>query len=148
MLNIVYAIVGAIFMVVMALFAFLKGGPHERLGAAAYLLAWFASLVMQEMQGFRGMPFNVFLIDTALLLTFVGLAWRSRASWPIWASGLQLVAVMGHLMVLTGQKVPLASLYTVTNFISYLIIICIGVGTFWAWQERKAEAEFALGRNS
>jgi len=39
--------------------------------------------------------------------------------------------------------VPLASLYTVTNFISYLIILCIGVGTFWAWQERKAEAEFA-----
>ena len=33
MLNIAYAIVGAIFMVGMAVFAFLKGGHAERLGS-------------------------------------------------------------------------------------------------------------------
>lgn len=147
MANIVYAIVGAIFMVGMALFAFIKGGPAERLGAGIYLFAWFASLVMQEMQGFRGMPLGVFLIDVGLLVAFVTLAWRAQRPWTIWASGLQLIAVMSHVMILTGAKVPLASLYTVTNFTGYLIIGCIIVGTFWAWQDRKA-AEEHLGRNS
>lgn len=39
MLNIAYAVVGAVFMVGMAVFAFLKGGQAERLGAGSYLFA-------------------------------------------------------------------------------------------------------------
>ena len=62
MLNIVYAIIGAVFMVGMALFAFLKGGRSERIGAGAYLFAWFATIVMQEGSGFRGVPLGLFLI--------------------------------------------------------------------------------------
>ncbi|WP_395943229.1 hypothetical protein [Brevundimonas sp.] len=147
MVNMLYAVVGAVFMVGMALFAFMKGGPAERIGAGVYLFAWFASMVMQEMQGFRGMPIGVFLIDVGVLIAFVALAWRARHPWTIWVSGLQLIAVMSHIMILTGARVPLASLYTVTNFTGYLIIACIIVGTFWTWQDRKAAAEH-IGRNS
>ncbi len=138
MLNIVYAVVGAVFMLGMALFAFLKGGPAERLGAGVYLLAWFASIVFQQNQGLQGVPLGMALIDVFLLFVFVGIAWRYRQSWPAWASGLQLIAVMGHVVILTRQPVPLASVYTVMNVIGYLIIITMIVGTFWAWQERKA----------
>jgi hypothetical protein len=46
------------------------------------------------------------------------------------------------MMILTTKSVPIASLYTVMNLIGYLIILCIGVGTFWAWQERKLGAQF------
>ena len=33
---------------------------------------------------------------------------------------------------------PTTSLYTVMNLNGYLIIACLMVGTFWAWQERRA----------
>ncbi|GAW40780.1 hypothetical protein SH203_01180 [Brevundimonas sp. SH203] len=138
MLNIAYAIVGAVFMLGMAVFAFLKGGSAERLGAGAYLFAWFATIIMQEGSGFRGVPIGVFLIDLALLFVFVGLSWRYRQSWPVWASGLQLIAVMSHIMILTGQPVMVGSLYTIMNFTGYLIILCLIFGTFFAWQERRA----------
>jgi hypothetical protein len=141
MLNVVYAVVGAVFMVVMALFAFLKGGTPERTGAGFYLFAWFSSLVMQQNDGFRGLPFGMFLIDVATLVVFVTLAWRAQRPWTIWATGLQLMVVMGHIMILTNQMVPLASLYTVMNMTGYLIIGCIIVGTFWAWQDNKAAEE-------
>lgn len=138
MLNIAYAIIGAVFMVGMALFAFLKGGSAERVGAGAYLFAWFATIVIQENSGFRGVPVGMFLIDLTLLVIFIGISWRYRQSWPVWASGLQLIAVMSHIMILTGQPIMVGSLYTVVNLIGYLIIACIIVGTFYAWQERRA----------
>ncbi|SPU52202.1 Uncharacterised protein [Brevundimonas vesicularis] len=147
MVNMIYAVVGAVFMVGMALFAFLKGGKPERFGAGAYLFAWFATIIMQENSGFRGVPLGMFVIDLALLSAFVGLSWRCRGSWPVWASGLQLIMVMSHIMILTGQPVSVASIYTVMNFTGYLIIGCITAGTFWAWQTRKA-ANLNIGRNS
>ncbi|WP_292121634.1 hypothetical protein [Brevundimonas sp.] len=137
-----YAVVGAVFMVGMTLFAFIKGGSRERLGAGIYFLAWIASLVVQENVGFRGLPIGMFLIDAAVLVALAAIAWRAPQSWPTWAAGLQLVTVMGHVMILTTKSVPIASLYTVMNLTSYLIILCIGVGTFWAWQERKLAAQY------
>ena len=138
MLNLAYAVVGAVFMVGMALFAFLKGGPAERFGAGAYLFAWFASIILQENSGFRGMPVGLFLIDVAALFVFVGLSWRYRQSWPVWVSGIQLITVMCHIMILTKQPVLLASLITVMNLNSYLIIGFMIVGTFFSWQDRHA----------
>jgi hypothetical protein len=41
-------------------------------------------------------------------------------------------------MILTGQPILVASLYTVMNLTGYLIIGCIIVGTFYTWQERRA----------
>ena len=138
MLNLAYAVVGAVFMVGMALFAFLKGGQAERFGAGAYLFAWFASIILQENSGFRGMPVGLFLIDVVALFVFVGLSWRYRRSWPVWVSGIQLITVMCHIMILTKQPVLLASLITVMNLNSYLIIGFMIVGTFFSWQDRHA----------
>lgn len=138
MLNIVYVVFGAVFMVGMALFAFLKGGQAERFGAGAYLFAWFASIILQENSGFRGMPVGLFLIDAVALFVFVGLSWRYRRSWPVWVSGIQLITVMCHIMILTKQPVLLASLITVMNLNSYLIIGFMIVGTFFSWQDRHA----------
>lgn len=49
---------------------------------------------------------------------------------------------MGHIMILTSNRAPTASIYTAMNLIGYLIILCIIVGTFWTWQERKIAAEY------
>lgn len=143
MLNIGYAIAGAVFMVGMALFAFLKGEKREKIGASAYLFAWFSTLIAQENVGFQGLPLSMFLIDTATLVVFAALAWRAPQPWPTWVAGLQLIAVMGHIVILTSDTVPLTSIYTAMNLIGYLIIACIGVGTFFIWQDRKAAAEYA-----
>ncbi|WAC59146.1 hypothetical protein [Brevundimonas sp. SL130] len=142
MLNVGYAIAGAIFMVAMVLFAFLKGGSREKIGAGYLILAWFTSLLVQEDNDFRGMPIGMFVIDLFSLAFFAALAWRAPQSWPVWVTGLQLITVMGHIMILTMKTAPITSLYTVMNLIGYLIIGFIGVGTFWVWQDHKAAAEY------
>lgn len=139
MVNMIYAIVGAVFMLAMAVFAFAVGGKTEKNGAGAYLLAWFASLLLQENGPLvRNAPVGVFFIDLIMLGVFVGLAWRSRSSWPVWAAAIQLVTVMSHILILTNTQISRTSLYTVMNLNGYLIIACLIAGTFWAWQNRKA----------
>lgn len=138
MFETLYSQIGAIVMIAMCIFAFLKGGDVERIGAGAYLLAWFATVLVQGDTATAAIPYGMFLIDLMILAVFVGLTWRFKRTWPIWASGLQLLTVMSHILIMTDARLPIASLYTVMNLVSYLIIGCIVVGTFWAWQERRA----------
>ena len=45
---------------------------------------------------------------------------------------------MSHILILTDTQMSRTSIYTVMNLNGYLIIACLMVGTFWAWQDRKA----------
>jgi hypothetical protein len=138
MFQTLYAQIGAVFMVAMGVFAFLKGNQTEQVGAGAFLLAWLASLLVQEESNLREPQWIMFLVDLALLATFAALAWRAKRSWPVWASAVQLIVVASHIMTLMHVRASATSLYVVMNLSSYIIIGCIIVGTFWAWQERRA----------
>lgn len=130
--------VGAVFMVGVCAFAMLKGDEPERLGAGAYMIAWLATLLIQNDSNLYSIPLGLFAIDVVTLLVFIGLAWKSRRAWPIWASGLQLLTVSSHILGLIEVRASLASFYAVMNLASYGILITLAVGTFWAWQERRA----------
>ena len=125
-------------MVAVATFAFLKGDDPERIGAGAYLLAWFASLLTQGDGKLYDVQWGMFAIDVAVLAVFGGIAWKSHRAWPIWATALQLLVVMSHVMIMIDLRTPIASFYAVLNLAGYAILICIAIGTFWAWQERRA----------
>lgn len=138
MFDTLYAQIGAIVMIAVGVFAFVKGDEPERVGAGAYLFAWFASLLVQGDGRLYDVQWGMFAIDIVMLLVFGGLVWKSRRSWPVWACALQLLAVMSHIMIMVDLRTPVASFYTVLNVASYGIVLSIAIGTFWAWQERRA----------
>ena len=125
-------------MVAIATFAFLKGDEPERVGAGAYMLAWFASLLTQGDGKLYDVQWGMFAIDVLVLLVFGGIAWKSRRAWPIWATSLQLLVVMSHIMIMIDLRTPIGSFYAVLNLAGYAILLCLAIGTFWAWQERRA----------
>ena len=63
-MNMLYAMVGAVFMVGMGVFAFLKGDNPERIGAGAYLMAWFASVLTQGGMGASNIPYAMFALGS------------------------------------------------------------------------------------
>lgn len=130
--------IGAIAVVLVAGFAFFKGDDTERISAGVYALAWFAATLVQEDIGFLSAQWTVFAIDVAVLAVFVGLTWKAPRSWPVWAAALQLLIVMGHIATLVELRAELGVFVTVINLASYGVLITIAIGTFWAWQERKA----------
>lgn len=138
MIDTKVAMIGAAFMVMVGAFAFLKGDDPERIGAGAYLIAWLASLLIQNDSDLYSIPLGLFGIDLVVLIVFIGLAWKSRRAWPIWASGLQLLAVSSHIFGMVDVRASLASFIAVMNLASYGILVTLTIGTFWAWQERRA----------
>ncbi|WP_426042553.1 hypothetical protein [Brevundimonas sp. TWP2-3-4b1] len=139
MLDTLYSQIGLLPMVLVGIFAFTKGDEPERLAMGAYLLGWMAGLLLQDNQGLQSdwQP-GMFALDVVMLLVLGGLAWKFHRNWPIWAASLQLIIVMSHLVILFDMRTGIMSFYTIVNLAGYGILIAIGLGTFWAWQERRA----------
>lgn len=139
MLDTLYSQIGLLPMVLVGIFAFTKGDEPERLAMGAYLLGWMAGLLLQDNQGLQSdwQP-GMFALDVVMLLVLGGLAWKFHRNWPIWAASLQLIIVMSHLVILFNMRTGIMSFYTIVNLAGYGILIAIGLGTFWAWQERRA----------
>lgn len=139
MFDTLYSQIGLLPMVVIGVFAFYKGDEPERLAMGAYLLGWMASLLLQDDGDLhRNWQPGLFALDTLMLLVFGGIAWKFRRAWPIWAASLQLIIVMSHLVILFDLRPGMSAFYTVVNLASYGVLAAIGVGAFWAWQDRRA----------
>lgn len=131
--------IGAGLTVLVVAFAFLKGDEPERIAGGAHVLAWFASLLIQSDGSSGGTTqWGLMGIDVVMLGVFAGLAWKSGRSWPVWAAALESLIVMSHILTLVDVRPPLAAFYAVVNLASTGILLTIAIGTFWAWQERRA----------
>lgn len=137
MFDTLAAQIGAVFVVLVCGFAFLKGDDTERIGGGAYILGWFASLLVQNDVGVYRDQIGLIILDILMLGVLAGLAWKSRRVWPVWAAGFQLLSVMSHVVALIDVRPPAMAFITVLNMSSYSVLISLAVGTFWAWQERK-----------
>lgn len=130
--------IGFAIAVLVAAFAFLKGDEPERVGAGAYMLGLFASQLVQDKGASGGVQWPLMAIDAVFLAVCVGLAWKSRRAWPIWVCALQSLTVMSHLLTLIDIRPAPGAFFAVINLASYGVLVAIAVGTFWAWQERRA----------
>jgi hypothetical protein len=128
----------AVLVVVVGVFAFLKGDEPERGGAGAFLLGWFASLLVQRDGDAHSVQWGMFAIDALMLGVLGALIWKARRTWSVWACALQLLVVMSYVIVAFDLKTPIGSFYWVVNIAGYGILVAIAVGTFIAWQERRA----------
>lgn len=119
-------------------FALMKGDEPERLGGGAYALVILASVMIRDSTSLSFPRWGSMSLDVVLLVIFVGLAWYSRRSWPVWAAGFQALIVTGHIMIIADLRPPGDAFAAVNNLANYGLLISLAVGTFWAWQERRA----------
>lgn len=138
MFETIYSQVGTAITVLIVIFAFLKGDEPERIAAAA-----FALVVLVGIAGAVQGPANHILwgqmaLDIVLLAVLAGLAWHSRRTWLMWAAAFQSLTVTGHILALAQVRPPGNAFAAVNNLANYGLLVAIAVGTFWAWQERRA----------
>lgn len=140
MFDTLYSQIGTAIAVVVVAFAFQKGDEPERVGAGAYALGLLASLLVQDDSQLYGPQWGLFGIDLILLAVYIALAWKSRRSWPVWASGLQSLAVMSHVLTVVDPRPPSAAFYAVVNLASYGILLALALGVHRAWRDARAVA--------
>lgn len=138
MLDNIYAQVGIAVTVLVVAFAFAKGDEPERIAGAAFALVVVASMAAPDDSSASGPLWGPIGRDLVLLAVFAGLAWHTRRTWLFWASGFQGLIVTGHVLVLANLRPPSDAFAAVNNMSNYGLLISLAVGTFWAWQERRA----------
>lgn len=138
MFDTLYSQIGVAVGVVVVAFAFLKGDEPERVGAGAYALGSLAALLVQKDSQLYGPQWGLMVVEAVVLAAYVGVAWKSRRSWPIWAGALQSVVVMSHVLTTTDVRPPIAAYYAVINLASYGILLVLALGVVQAWRDRQA----------
>jgi hypothetical protein len=138
-----YSQIGTAVAVVVVAFAFLKGDEPERVAAGAYVLGLLASLLLQNDSQLYGPQWGLIAVDVVLLAVYAALAWKSRRSWPVWATGLQSLAVMSHVLTVVDARPPSAAFYAVINVSGYGILLALALGVHRAWRDARAAAREA-----
>lgn len=112
-------------------YAFVRGGPSERAGAAIIVIAALASQVASLLGNhWSGPEYYVMAVDVLTFVAFVALAYRSRKFWPIWAAAAQLVGTLTHLAPLVVERAILFEAYTATQpFWAFPVLLALFLGT-------------------
>lgn len=138
MLDTIYSQIGAGIAILIVLFGFLKGDEPERIASAAFALVILVGLAAPISSGGDGVRWGLMSLDFLMLAVLCGLAWHSRRPWLMWASAFQSLIVTSHILILADIRPPGNAFAAVNNLSNYGLLIALAVGTFWAWQERRA----------
>lgn len=117
-------------------YALWRGRKYEQMAAIICIAASVASVLARSPlhNRYSGLEIGDLVIDTAVLLAFVGIALRSDRFWPLWAAGLQLTISLSHMFkALDLPLVPIAYA-AAERFWSYPTLIIIAVG---AWRQHR-----------
>jgi hypothetical protein len=113
-------------------YAWLRGGPDERIIATTCLAGTAATLlaISPLHQRYSGVEEGLMLVDLAVLVGFVVVALRSDRFWPLWVAGLQLTTSIGHLLKGIDQELLPRAYGAALQFWSYPILLILVVGTY------------------
>lgn len=121
-------------IVLVTVFAWLKGGQAERVGASANLLAAVVVFVLIRVVEVSGVGTGLLLVDGLLGLVFLGLAVRYTSLWLGAAMLLQAAQFSLHAYYLVvGRQVDLL-FAVVNNVVSWGVLLGILVGTIVTWR--------------
>jgi hypothetical protein len=132
-----------ILLALVALYALLRGKRDERtvsiilvVGVVATHFAW-----APVPERFAGLETHVMAIDIAVFAGFLWVALRSDRFWPMWIAGLQLTAIMGHLLKAADSGLFSRAYGAALMFWVYPIVLILAIGT---WRgHRRAQRQGA-----
>ena len=119
-------------------FAFWKGDEPERLGGGAYAMIFLAATMLRDGTSLSVPRWGVMGLEIVLLAVFIGIAWQTRRAWAIWATSFEALIVTCHALIAANLRPPHNAVAAVINMSNYALLAALAVGTFWAWQERRA----------
>lgn len=129
----------ALFLTVLlcaCLYAGLRGGAPERIGAAILILATLASALAlaASQHRYRETELATMAVDVAMTIAFLALALRAQRYWPMWVAMVQLDLVAMHLVMFAPQTGSW-SYWAMQAIWSYPQPAMLAIGT-WRHRER------------
>ena len=121
------------------LYATLRGGVPEKIGAGIFAIATILSTVAMSGRGSRyeWVEVGVFAVDVATLLAVLALALRANRFWTLWVAALQIIGTAGHAVKLADPALVPAGYAMAMALWSYPMLLLLVLGT-WNHQRRLA----------
>lgn len=121
-------------LLLVALYAFKKGGEPERHVALVLLGMLVANIVFAGLSGewtdYRGIPWFRVALDCIGFGFILAIALRADRWWPLWVSGVQLQAVLAHLLRALDASLPPLAYAIMERWPFWIAIALTGIGTF------------------
>lgn len=130
--------VWALVMLSVCSFAFWRGGRPERAVAAAVIVAWLGSAVLENQRDWISPQWGDLLVNGAFLALLIGLALRTDRRWTLWAAAFQLLGVVTYVARMADPRVGALAPYQAVVIWSYLVMIALAVGTWLHWRGGRA----------
>jgi hypothetical protein len=121
--------------IVSSLFALIRGGAPERMGAII-LIADFqlSAWVVDPMHSrFAGVEWPMFAVDSAAFAALYILSLVTTRYWPAWMAGIQACVALSHLAGLRIEIIPWAYGTVVAGW-AYAMLVMLAVAT---WRHRQ-----------
>ena len=133
-------------LLLCCLYAAVKGGGPEKVGAAIFVLSSIASTIVASSPAIRfgTVEVGVFIVDASMLLALLGLAIKAERLWPLWVAGLQAVEVAGHAVKLIDSSVIRLAYAFILALWAYPMLLLLVIGT---WNHHRRVARFGADRS-
>lgn len=134
-------------LIVVVVYALLRGGRDERYVAAICVLgALLSELVYSPVQHrFSDVEAGVMLVDLAVFSGFLTVALRSQRFWPLWVAGLQLTTTLGHFFKGVDSELLPQAYGAALVFWAYPIVIILAIGT---WRSHRRAMRVRSGTST
>ncbi len=121
-----------ILLAFVAAYVFLRGRRDEREVGLVLVLGVIAThLVISPLKPrFAGVETHVFAVDLIVFAGFLWVALRSERFWPLWIAGLQLTAIMGHVLKAVDIHLFSKAYGAAMVFWSYPFLLILAIGTW------------------
>lgn len=120
-------------MVLVLLFACLRGGRPERVGAFINLTGFAATTAFRLVasnQGWVPGELAILAIDAGVAAGFYWLAITTTRFWPIWAAGFAIADIFMSIFGALLPNVQLFAYHTGLGIYAYLALGALALGTF------------------
>lgn len=134
-----------ILLALVALYAFLRGSRDERYAGAIMIVGAAAThlAISPLRQRFGVVETPVMMVDIAVFAGFLWIALRSQRFWPMWIAGLQLTAILGHVMKLVDTSLFSRAYGAALVFWAWPIVLLLAIGTWRAQRRTRREGDDA-----
>ena len=121
-----------ILLALVAAYVLWRGRRDEREVGIVLVLGVIAThLVISPLKTrFASVETHVFAVDLIVFMGFLWVALRSERFWPLWIAGLQLTAIMGHVLKAVDIHLFTKAYAAAMVFWSYPIVLILAIGTW------------------
>ncbi len=120
----------AVAMFAVSAYALWRGGRTERTVALANIVAWIATITVQNRTNWVDPQWGMLGVDVSFLGVLLWLVVSTDRLWILPAAAFQLLAVVTHMAIMADGGVRAMAYLTALVLWSYLVLVTLAAGTY------------------